>query len=269
MSNWPVSAASSFVVAAEDALVTGAAASDFFGAWAEVVAAAPVSADVVQLSLSTTHWARTVVQLAVGSTGSEVVIATVPLIHQVNTDGGWVSYSHTIPLPLRIRQGDRISARVQTNPGNTPGAPHRVSLHLIQNAGLIPVGGGTIDAVGLDLATTNGAVLVTGNNNVYSAWVELSASFPRRIRAAAVMPLRGGNPLARRIMAQIGFGPAGSEVPVATGMAQTPYTPYSDGPAPFMQFVPCNIPANSRIVGRVKAIDDGFWGAGVIGMVVT
>lgn len=124
---------------------------------------------------------------------------------------------------------------------------------------------GPTESGGAVAASTNGATISGGGNNVESAWVEVESTTPRDYAGIILMVSGGASYTRRNLLVDIGIGGAGSEVVVVpnlyfkTGDAAT-------SPMVSQVFVPISIPAGSRLAVRQQNTGNGTVNVAVIGV---
>ena len=221
------------------------------GAWVELAAATAADACWVDafIGFTNANTSRYLVDIALGAAGSEQVLLPDLYFETTILNTVYVAYR----FPVAIPAGSRVAARCQSSVG---GAVPRVAAILAHGpiAGMGGVGG--VRAFGVDAADTTAAdanpSATTGGKG---AWVEFSAATPDRLRwlVAAFGHEGGGVSAFVRWVADVGIGVAGSEA-VLIGDVPLAMNPTGDAIGPPVLGFPVDIPAGTRLVGRVGSM---------------
>lgn len=238
------------------------------GAYVEIVAATsfPYQRLIVYLGMTVNSGggACHLTDIAQGAAGAEQVIIPNILLDGARSSVG--SQSVTLDLPMVIPAGTRLAFRTQSSSGGT----RNMTARLTGKAGgsaLMPGLFGSMDNLGAVTGSTNGTSVPPDATaeDTYGNWVEFAAATSRDYRY--ILPITGQNATTSgaarapyEITAQIGIGPAGSEVVVhefsTQGVGQT--NALCKVPDPLL----CRIPAGTRIAVRAKT--DNFDAAGAV-----
>lgn len=229
--------------------VGASASTNTKGAWVELVAATAFDADALQVimaipDVTTGH----LLDIAIGGSGSEVVIVSNLLVSSVGRS------STTFTFPILLPAGTRIAARCQSQ---TSSSMLRVRGLLMRGGFLLPAAGGTIETIGAATADSGGTALDAGAAaNTYGAWSQMTATTARDIDALQFRLGNAGNsaPSAStcNFYLQVGFGGAGSEIPVLDGYSFATMTTGDMGRSPDVWY-PVSIPAGSRVAARIRS----------------
>lgn len=221
------------------------------GAYTEIVASTAHDADAVLLVISQSNTAAIshLIDFAVGAAGSEVVVWPNWLL------AGGVRMTTYAVLPCSIPAGSRISARCQAT---TASAQVQVRALTLRGGLWAPASGGTVVALGADTSDSGGQVIDPGATlNTYGAWSQLSASTAADIVAVRLsLGMRTNAAPAQTALnyyVDLGVGGAGAEVAIVDGLPFTSSTDGSFGAGGPHIWLPCSIPAGSRIAARAKA----------------
>lgn len=235
--------------------VTASATIHTKGAWSELVASTPFAVTMVVVSAQgmSTSTAATdgLLDIGIGAAASETV-----LIPDLGV--GFCSVTRQEQkrwtFPVAIPAGTRIAARLQSLIASDI-CNVSVDLYGGETFDGTPYGA-TVDALGVDAATSKGVAATSGTTNVFGSWVQLIASTTRPYRFLGVAV--GGNASAGLSTAdnlvEIGVGAAASETVLAAfSFISTsteivlPFPPEWVSPRGF------SIPAESRIAARISS----------------
>jgi hypothetical protein len=265
MALWPSAGASQVSSTANNAsstavvVVTGSATPNTPGSWTTLIASTPFAvSDMTLYTAAVTNTSAadssTLVDIAVGASGSEqVVVAGLPL--------GFISdTTRSVPLPLRVPSGARISARVQGAQ-----ASKAVSLGLIvtgSSGGWAGVESAySAVSYGVNTGTSTGTALTGGGTaNTKSAWTEISSATSARHRLLLAIPtgVAGNtNMTGCTYLYDIGIGASGSEVVLIPDM----FAGISSLEAlnqTVNRAVRCDIPSGTRLAARQQCSASGL-----------
>lgn len=226
--------------------VTAHASNNTKGSYTELVTSLGCDVSGLWIILnSSSGTTRFLVDLAIGSAGSEVVIGPDLVISNGPRQAQWYH------LPVSLPEGTRIAARCQSTTG---GSAISVFVAGIRTGLQGPPAGGQIRSLCTDTATTDalhvdpGAVVST-----YGPWVTANASLPADVVALfpVVTNLSNAAPTSQSatFKVDIGVGGAGSEVVIVDGLRFTSSTGGGFGPLPTM-WLPVSVAAGSRVAVR-------------------
>lgn len=213
------------------------------GAWVQLVASTSADADLAivavhGVSTGSTNTA-TLLDIAVGGSGSEI-----PIVSDVAVGGAETitSSTFTIPLPVSIPAGSRISARIQSVV--TGGKTAQVAIALAAGSEITP---GTLTTLGTSTGTSAGTALGTG-------WTQIVASTAATYRWLIAVPsLASGVATAGTESVEVATGAASSEVLIGTIPAVVTATEriYSSPGAAWDRFaILPGVPAGTRLSAR-------------------
>ncbi len=124
-----------YPTAAAGTTLTGGAA-DTYGVWAQIIAAASVTADIwiTHIEINTGNTATNyIVQIGTGASASETGRIALPYMRQAVTAAGNVpSVLIPLPFPLRVPASTRIAGRVQDTAGSST-----IVVHVVYCTGLL------------------------------------------------------------------------------------------------------------------------------------
>lgn len=220
------------------------------GPWSQLIAATTYDVDLLAIQVRSAGTDQNaLMDIGVGAAASEVVI--VPNLYD-SYDGLVSDISRSngfILCPVSIPNGSRIAIRCQASVADG-----------IVLGRIVPCGGGfrrltplgKITDYGTDTANSRGTAVTSGSAD-FGSWVQLAASTSRTIHALAAMAgcisyTAGGDTLV-----QIGVGANGSEISVMEmgGQWRTSAVGGSNGLS--LGFLPCLIPAGTRLSARVNS----------------
>jgi hypothetical protein len=191
------------------------------------------------------------VDIAVGASGSEKVIASNLLVH-INSGAIFGSYA----FPVQIPAGSRIASRCQSHTASD-GSGAIVQVILFDGAFSQIEGSAGLDAIGFDAVNTQGTQIDPGTTvNTKGAYTQLIASTPRDYMGFIINTDQGNQSTggtSSNGLLDIAIGASGSEVPIVTnimvarrssGLLQSPLS---------MPHLPIAIPAGTRIAARTSS----------------
>lgn len=178
------------------------------GTYVTVVSAALFGATAMEVWLrAASNGQRTLVDLAIGAAGSEVVVVPNLLL-----DYSRQNVPFHILLPVAIASGTQVRARMQTYLG---AGSARVGVGLYSQGFLASQPGAMVDAYGLTVSSTNATPVDPGSTiATKGAWTEIT---PGLLRAAIGLFVTIGNsgfttmPAADRWLMDVGIGAGGAE----------------------------------------------------------
>lgn len=227
-------------------------------AWVEVSAALPFEVAALHLIARAPYEQRHLIDLAIGPTGSEVIVAQFPVLCRGNRNNASGPNFHYPPvaLPIALPSGVRLSARITCAQGNAN------TVHLTVQAQpaspLHPVGFSLTSLQGLDSSLFLTTVTAFGDN--YGSWVQLVGSTPWPVRAFMLLSNTGYSAgvaaAGGRTQFEVGVGASGSESPLYTlnsgvVFADIPGFTYSP-------IVYCSLPVGARLAARCR-VEGGIW----------
>lgn len=267
MSNWPMlnAGARMQTLGGENlaTLLTATGSTNALGAWSSLgTTSYEYRAMVLTCTLGSS---RSMIDLGIGSSGSQVVIAK-----DIHFESNGNIYASSLFLPLCVPAGAEIWGR-QRNSSASQQAGVNVTGIGGEWLGYAP-GHHLVELLNPQTSDTTaaGAITASGNSGSDSAWAELVASTSKNYAALMVAPTLKTD-LVRTSGAfaiDLAIGGSGSEIEIVSNLAnfvdsnQMRNLSYA---GPF----PLNLPANTRIAGRVRcnsASADSF-GVAVLGVV--
>jgi hypothetical protein len=196
------------------------------------------------------------VNIGVGAAGSEVPIIK-DLVVYAPGNGYWGS---NWVAPVSVPAGTRISAAVN---GNAGADTYYVDVALYDGYF------SSIECSGLDsMGATggHGTLITAGAAATKGSYSQLVASTPRDYFAIAISAATKSNTglPADRWLFDVAIGGAGSEIIIVPDMFLSTSAVSFQGSAPFMSFLPIEIPAGTRVSARVSSA----LGGSLIGFIV-
>jgi hypothetical protein len=234
------------------------------GAWAQVVAATAFQYEALQVDLMEHNGSGGgecfLVDIAVGASGSEVVIAP-NILFDANRSGQGRLSIH-LSLPLSVRAGSRIAVRCQ----DIGGAGTR-----IMRAGLVGKAGGAnyprgccgaITTYGAITASTNGTLVDQGAvADTWGAWTQITATTSANHNF--IQPVLGNNQQTSATGSavncdfQIAVGAAAAEQIIGQGSFGSMYeTGYLASFEPIYPFIPAGTRLSMRTMSSSAAAAD-------------
>ena len=216
------------------------------GVYTELVASS--SADAVgiffQGSIGNGN-SKYMIDLAIGSAGSEVIIANNLVFYATQKNIA----IHDYFIPLAIPSGTRIAARVQNSDAGTDNFWVCASLLLEDDS----IGLTICDTWGAVEASTTGARITPSTTaEVKGSWGEVISSTPNGVTIISLAQLQFNiNLLNQSSVFDIGIGPAGSEQVIIHNIPfeSNSSSDWINGGVPFF---PIDIPKGSRISARTQ-----------------
>lgn len=222
--------------------LTSAAVAHDPGAWAVVSASLPAAVNMIYTAMTASNAnnglnSSTLLEIGTGAPGAETVVASI--------SSGYRGAGLTANLPKAIPAGTRVVARSRSI---------RVSFAVVTSIALYAYPfsiAATTDEWGTITASSKGTGLAApAALNTYTPWDVVTASTPAALQALH-LTIQGNNAVtlvAQIATIQMGYGPVGLEVPVATwrwlGGSSETYQPLE----PLLQ--QAEVPAASRLVIR-------------------
>lgn len=226
--------------------VTASATINTKGAYTQLTAATSGDTAFMVVKLATTDVATAttgfLVDIAVGASGSEVVIAANLL---VAADGTYIQSNGNWLLPLAIPSGTRIAARCQCNAAS---GPIQVSL-ILYDGGFDAQTFAGVAAIGAVTTTSLGTVVALGNG-VKGVYAQLIAATLNDYEGLAVS-VEGDGASVVGIDIDVAIGASGSEVIVIPDLVFLGGTAYQQV---FGAFLHINVPVGTRVAVRGSAL---------------
>lgn len=239
MSNWPLLISTGRFGPSSGVTVTSGI-SPAYGAWAQLSSSIPDNVVGVNLIRTTAPTGdRFTVNLGVGASGSEVIIAEDMLF----AIGSTVDTTQAIVLPLKLPAGQRLAIQVSrvTSTANTT-----FRVEWITNPWLLPVSGSRIATYGFDLTAQLGTLLTSGTSAAFGTSVQVTSSTPRRARGMAITGWGVNNGVTLQGLVQCVIGTTTNPVgPVFAAKANTTTAFMNEVAVP--RFVPCDIPSGTDL----------------------
>lgn len=173
------------------------------GSWTQIIASTAEAATLLVVTVSGVASAgvntATLLDIAVGGAGSEsAIVSNIPIGGAV----GGLGAGYTIPLPVAVASGARISARIQSVV--TGGKTATVSIAAVKGGPITPPASLTV--IGASTGTSAGT-------NAGTAWTEITASTAAAYRYLVIVPSLASDTVSSASTAiQLGSGAASSEV---------------------------------------------------------
>jgi hypothetical protein len=254
MADWSVAAGGLFAATGLDAnskpiAVNPSASANTKGAWVTLFASTPFESNMMRVMFSNAAGYSSMVDIAVGAAGYEVVI--VPNLAIRAGPFGPIGVEYV--LPMCVGEGVRLAARSQST-----GTSQTIKVAAMLCGSGFPslTGFSQCETLGADTSTTQMGAPITLNTmtiNTKSSWAQLTAATVTEIQAISIAI--GARPSATADAARVldvGIGAAGSEVVLIPDLTYQLYYDYNVG-ARVIGPLPCRIPAGSRLACRVQA----------------
>jgi hypothetical protein len=234
------------------------------GAWAQLIASTSEEFGLLMVRAENVGVAATetsmLLDVGIGAAGSESPIMENLAVGGASVGSG-LSGGLTMPLPVRIPSGSRLSCRVQALiPSDT--CTVTISAAVMSARQTLPE---SVDVIGTDTATSRG----TAFSGSVGAWTQIAASTSRRYRGVYLVPsVIGTDILSFTRALEIAVGPAGSEAEVGRVYCDFRNTEaVFHASTYFYAPIACDIPAGSRLSVRtpVSANPDRY-GVSLIGI---
>lgn len=231
-------------------VVTSSSSANTKGSYAQLTAATAYDACYAMVTVgppnsSGSSSAPTLVDIAVGASGSEFVIIPNFISDYVGFDLSGSSFG----IPINIPAGTRIAARAQSSGGSQA---RTVQVTLFDGAFSEPEGFSIVDNYGSSTSTSLGtAVTGSATANSKGSYVQLTASTTYDLAGIVVGFDMQSNSASYNYLVDISIGASGSEVVIIPNMmvanlGNTYATP------DFSPFIPISIPAGTRIAARCQ-----------------
>lgn len=182
MGDWQLSSSSqvfSMVGTSSDyqaQVISAAGTANTKGSWSELEEITTVDASVITVMIPGLSNADHLIDIGIGASGSEQVIAANLSVSQGNSSYGDIS-PFSVRIPISIPIGSRVAARLQST--NTSGWVH---LGIILESNNDQKGGRLI-TIGAD-TSDSGGLLITSGASVKGSWISLTSSLENDIKAA-------------------------------------------------------------------------------------
>jgi hypothetical protein len=226
--------------------VTANSAAHTKGSWTQVIAATSADASLLtvlvgSVQITATNTA-TLLDLAMGASGSEVAFASNIAVGGASGAAGGSRAAAYFQIPLKIPSGTRLSARIQSVV--TGGKTASVALY-VQNAGDYSTAPTSVDVIGADTTTSQG----TSFSGASGTWVEATASTSQAYRAVVpVASLHEANVVASFLPTfTVGVGASGSEQEFGDVRYEFDTVERASLREPYNTLFGRNIPAGSRL----------------------
>jgi hypothetical protein len=221
------------------------------GTIVQLIASTSFDYDRIIVTYETPTIANATLDILIGSSGHEQLLITLAV--QSIFSGSIGPSVQSIPLPLAIPKGTRVSARINS--------AEVVDTVVTVNgmSGGISAGSGYTSAVTMGNSSNSGTVIDPGGTqNTLGAWTQIIASTSNSFSALMLMPdnqlnTSGGAAGGTSWLIDIGVGGSGSEYALVSKLwwfagasSDYPIYPFSFGP------FPCSIPAGTRLSVRAQ-----------------
>lgn len=232
--------------------LTPAGTANTKGSYTQMLASTSADCRMLRIELfanpSAANTKSFLVDIATGAAASEAVL--VPNLGVQATIQFGLARS-VFFIPCRIPAGTRIAARCQCNTGTSP--ENMFAQVTVYDGDVRQLGGGGgVDAIGADTATSRGTAITPGNSSVKSSYVQLTASTSNRyVGLFGVIDMgspTGGN--FNQLLTDVAIGAAASEVIIIPDWWSQSWDSYIREPS--IHYHPINIPAGTRISARMS-----------------
>lgn len=249
--------------------VTTSSTSNVKGAFTQLVAATSFDACWMVVTSppgSVANSFACAIDIAVGSAGSEIVIAP----NLVNPGSTFAAGQSVYSFPVSIPAGSRISARAQGDLiAGSPDTPS-VSITLFDGSFTQMEGSAGVDAIGFIAGSTTGTVITAAaTTNAKGAYAQLIASTARDyIGFLACVDYAQNEASDVDYLMDIAVGAAGQEVVIVPNVSVFTHVSFSHfGITGSIPLLPIPIPAGSRIAARCQgSVASGFFGLTLYGV---
>lgn len=226
--------------------VAASASANTKGAWVEITAATARDAQALLVELSAVGAMAGLVDVAVGASGSEVVIVANLIIQRRQTAG--LSVLFPIPIPA----GTRLALRLQSTVGS---ASITAKVLLVAQGIVSPPPLGLVTTYGAATADSGGTTVDPGGTaNTDSAWTELSSGVnPCRWLLLSFTEVSAlfGLSIAATWLVDVAVGAGGSEVELVADLLISG-NPEGDMFYPSPLLLPLTLPAGARLSVRAR-----------------
>lgn len=259
MPDWPLQSAGQlqavsegFAVANEGGVqIATPAAANTKGTWTQISASAPFDADGIFITLTKkSAAAMMLLDIGVGATGVEQVIVPNLFVGTASNS----SYPKNVFIPIQIKAGEKISARLQSTSATATNI--RVAVHFVQASWLGLAAFQKVIDMGTSTAASSGTSLtLPAAINAWSAWTQIVASTSDPIKY--LIPFYSEPGAAASATAgisfciQVGRGASGSEIAIGPEFVFN-NSSTACSISGFHGF-PCEIPAGQRLALRYAA----------------
>lgn len=238
-----------------DVTVTAHASANTKGNYTQLIASLANDISYLEVLISGTNVngsdTSMLIDIATGGAGSEtVVIANIPAGFKV-ARGATIAPS-SLTIPIKIPAGTRVSARCQSAIGGAS-----VVMTVIPKRSPFDINSSGIDALGVNLSTSNGVELDNATANTKGAWTVISASTPNAYQGLVVATQLASGVIsvsANQLAVDVAVGGSGSEVPIVENVIYSTGTAESITQLTSQTFYEADIPAGSRITARLQRV---------------
>jgi hypothetical protein len=246
--------------------ITANSSANTKGSWTQLIASTSADASLLtvlvgSVQIGATNTA-TLVDLAMGASGSEVAFASDIAVGGASGGGGGSRAAAYFQIPLKIPSGTRISARIQSVV--TGGKTAAVALYT-QDAGDYSTAPTSVDVIGGNTANSQGISF----SGASATWVQATASTSQAYRAVALVGSvhdAGVSPAITPTLT-LGVGASGSEVEFGNLRYEFDTAERASLREPYNTLFGRNIPAGSRLaVKHTIAADPSKFGFCLIGI---
>ena len=220
------------------------------GAWTQLIGSTSQDAtylvvDIGNVSAGNVNTSM-LIDFAIGAAGSEV--ASVENIGIGGAIRNANRYPYVFGLPIKIPQGSRVSARVQSRLGNQTPATLKIFLINKNDFATAPT---SLDGLGSSTDTSQATRLTQAPG----VWSPIVLSTPRRYRAIVAVPSLADSVYAftESFGIQVGVGPSGSEQAIGECFTSFGINEEVGMFYPYGSPFPANIPQGSRLSARHSA----------------
>jgi hypothetical protein len=245
--------------------ITANSSANTKGSWTQLIASTSANASLLtvlvgSVQIGATNTA-TLVDLAMGASGSEVAFASDIAVGGASGGGGGSRAAAYFQIPLKIPSGTRISARIQSVV--TGGKTAAVALYT-QDAGDYSTAPTSVDVIGGNTANSQGISF----SGASGTWVQATASTSQAYRAVTFVASGHDATMGNVIdFFEVGVGASGSEVGFGEFRWQFDTSETASIREPYTYMSGRNIPAGSRLaVKHPIAADPSKYGFTLIGI---
>lgn len=229
-------------------LVTANASANTKGSYTELITSTTYAASGLQMTARSSGTGDFLIDIAIGSAGSEIVVVPNILVSRQTQTWAWGPFI----IPLAIPAGTRIAAACQSSTG---GAAVGLAVS--------PFTSGVLARTGLQLCTTYGANTATsggtsvdpgGSANTKGSYAQITSSTTAQINHLMVSVGNQANTAVTSAfwLFDIAIGAAASEIVIVPDQQVATHSVY-DMPIPAAFHFPVSIPASTRIAMRMQS----------------
>lgn len=222
------------------------------GSWVQLTPAGglPRDANGIALTLTSDTRTRAMFDIAVGATGSEIVV-----VEKLYHGGGQeIRNGETFYLPLTLGKGSDVSVRAQSRLSS---ADFWVTIQAFSDGPEQDLLTRRVDALGTVLASTSGTIVDPGGTaNQLGGWVEVVNSTARPYRALMAAFGIGDTTTTPngKTLVELGIGASPNEVIIVQGISMAAEL-NRDSWMPSFFHLPIAVPANSALSARSQSTD--------------